>query len=117
MTSFSFALAGRLVRRRNRIILRGMSFADIIDSLVFFGGLFIWVLFLPQILLLLREKHARTNSLLLTGGSLALQLLLLAQALLRENWPSAFVMGMSVLGNAIIVVLILYYRRFPGGEK
>lgn len=72
---------------------------------------------LPQILLLLREKRAQTNSLFLTGGSFALQLLLFIQAVLRFNWPSAFVMGMSVLGNAIIAVLIIYYRRFPNGRK
>ncbi len=94
-----------------------MSFVGIIDSLVFLGGLFIWILFFPQILLLLKEKQANTNSLFLTGGSLVLQILLLIQAILRLNWPSAFVMGMSVLGNLVIVVLVLYYRRFPGGRK
>jgi len=94
-----------------------MTLMNIVDSLVFFGGFFIWVLFLPQVLLLIKEKQARTNSLFLTGGSFALQLLLLFQAVLRENWPSTFVMGMSVLGNAIIIVLIIYYRRFPGGGR
>ena len=94
-----------------------MTFAVIIDALVFVGGLFIWVLVLPQILLLLKKKQAQTNSLFLTGGSFALQLLLFVQAVLRLNWPSAFVMGMSVLGNAIIAVLIIYYRHFPDGRK
>jgi hypothetical protein len=53
----------------------------------------------------------------LTVGSLILQLLLFIQALLYVNWPSAFVMGTSVLGNAIIAILIVYYRRFPGEHK
>jgi uncharacterized membrane protein len=94
-----------------------MSFLHIIDSLVFISGFFIWVLVLPQILLILKKKQAQTNSLFLTVGSLVFQLLLLTQAVLWINWPSAFVMGTSVVGNAIVTVLILYFRRYPGGRK
>ncbi len=94
-----------------------MTLLSVVGGLVLVGGFFIWLLVLPQILLLLREKRAQTNSLFLTCGSLGLQLLLFLQAVLRLNWPSAFVMGMSVLGNAIITILIVYYRHFPGGKS
>jgi len=94
-----------------------MTFLQVIDALVFISGFFIWLLVLPQILLLLKKKQAETNSLFLTVGSMLFQLLLLVQALLWLNWPSAFVMGTSVLGNGVVAFLIVYYRRYPGGIR
>ena len=94
-----------------------MTFAETVDFIVLVSGFFIWLLVLPHIVVLLKKKRAETNSLFLVFGSMAFQTLLFLQAVLWGNWPSAFVMGMSVLGNAVVAALILFYRRFPGGLR
>lgn len=92
------------------------TFVAIIDTLVVVAGFLIWLLFIPQIRLLLRERQSRTNSIYLTGGSFLLQSLLLTQVVLYQNWPLAFVQTMSLTGVTVMLALILYYRRFPGGR-
>ncbi len=93
------------------------TFASIIDTLVLVSGFLIWILFVPQIRLLLKEKQSRTNSLFLQWGSLLIQICLLIQVILRSNYQLAFVQAVSIVGVTITLILIHYYRRYPGGRK
>lgn len=93
------------------------TFAAFIDTLVLVSGFLIWILFVPQIRLLLKEKQSRTNSLFLQWGSLLIQICLLIQVILRSNYQLAFVQAVSILGVATTIVLIHYYRRYPGGRQ
>ena len=90
--------------------------SSVIDTLVLVCGFGIWVFFIPQIRLLLKEKESKTNSLSLMWGSFVIQTLVLIQVLLRENWPLVFVQAMSLTGVTITLILIHYYRRYPGGR-
>lgn len=92
------------------------ALSRIIDILVVVSGFFIWILFVPQIRLLLREKESKTNSLILLCGSWAIQALILAQVALRANWPLLFIQAMSFIGVSITLYLVHYYRRYPGGR-
>jgi hypothetical protein len=87
-----------------------------VDWLVGLSGFFVWILFIPQIKLLLEVKESRSNSIwasVLSGG---LQMLILLQALLNSNWALFFTTTVSVVFVAIVLVIILYYRKFPGGR-
>jgi len=89
---------------------------EIVNWLVVTGGLFTWVLFIPQIRLLLKTKRSDSISLGMTWGSFALQALILLQSLLLQNWFLSFTMGTSVTFLTITNVLIHYYRKYPGGK-
>ena len=92
-----------------------LSIAEVVDWLVVMAGFFTWVLFVPQIRLLLKEQDSRSISLVTVGGSLVLQSLIFIQSILKENWPLAFAMGTSVICLIIIVLMICYYRKYPRG--
>ena len=89
----------------------------IMDSLVVLSGFVIWLLFIPQIKLLISVKESKSNSLWASGLSWGLQVLILFQAILYANWSLVFAMGASVFFLTILILVILYYRRFPGGRK
>ncbi len=93
-----------------------MTFIEVIDWLVGISGLFTWLLFVPQIKLLLTVKDSQSISLLMIWGSWILQVLVLIQSILHETWSLAFTMGVSVLFLTITNCFVWYYRRFPGGS-
>lgn len=93
------------------------AFESVINWLVLISGFFIWLLFVPQIRLLLKHKEAQTNSLALLWGSFVIQVLVLIQVALQANWQLAFVQAVSISGVTITVCLVHYYRRFPGGRR
>lgn len=93
-----------------------LSFVETIDLLVGVLGFFTWVLFLPQIKLLIKEKSSKSISLGMTWGSWGIQVLILTQSLLHQNWSLALTMGVSVVFLTITNALIHYYRFFPGGR-
>ena len=88
----------------------------LLNWLVGISGLFTWVLFVPQIRLILRLKREDTISLGMTWGSWVLQALILAQSLFLQNWSLSFTMAVSVFFLTITNVLIHYYRKYPGGR-
>lgn len=93
-----------------------LSFIEAVDLLVGVLGFFTWALFLPQIKLLIKEKSSKSISLGMTWGSWAIQVLILLQSVLHQNWSLALTMGVSVIFLTITNALIHYYRFFPGGR-
>jgi uncharacterized protein with PQ loop repeat len=69
------------------------TFAEAINWLVGIGGFLSWLLFVPQIRLLTREKISTSISLWLIWGSWVLQGLILIQAILQGNRPIIIAMG------------------------
>jgi len=94
-----------------------LSITQAIDWLVGVSGLFTWLLFLPQIKLLISLKDSKSISLGMTWGSWVIQVLILTQSILYETWTLAFTMGVSVLFLTITNGCIHYYRTFPGGRR
>lgn len=90
---------------------------EVINWFVGISGLFTWILFVPQIRLLLKVKRSDSISLGMTWGSFALQALILIQSLLIQNWYLSFTMGISVLCLLITNIFIHYYRKYPGGRS
>lgn len=90
---------------------------QVFDWLVATAGLFTWMLFLPQIKLLIKVKDSRSISLGMTWGSWGLQILILIQSLLHQNWSLTFTMSISVFFLSITNGCIHYYRKYPGGKK
>jgi uncharacterized protein with PQ loop repeat len=88
----------------------------VIDWLVATAGLFTWILFFPQIRLLLKVKDSRSISLGMTWGSWILQTLILVQSILHHNWSLALTMGVSVVCLTVTNAIIHYYRKYPGGR-
>ena len=86
------------------------------DWLVATAGLFTWLLFLPQIKLLIKVKDSKSISLAMTWGSWVLQIFILTQSVLHQNWTLAFTMGISVSFLSITIGCIHYYRKYPGGK-
>ncbi len=93
------------------------SVTQVIDWLVATAGLFTWILFFPQIKLLIKIKDSRSISLGMTWGSWVLQSLILTQSVLHQNWSLALTMGISVLCLTVTNVIIHYYRKYPGGRN
>ncbi len=91
------------------------KFEMIVDGLVVVAGFIGWIVFLPQIELLWEMKKADTISLGMVWGSFALQAILFIQGILKKNWPVVFMMSTSLICLCIILVLIYYYRQWPGG--
>lgn len=89
----------------------------VVDWLVASSGLVSWALFYPQGKLLVKRKNSDSLSLASAWGSWVLQLLILIQAWLRENWALVFTMAMSVVCLGVVIFLIHYYRYYPGGKQ
>jgi uncharacterized protein with PQ loop repeat len=94
-----------------------LTITQAIDWLVGVTGLFTWLLFVPQIKLLISIKDSKSISLGMTWGSWVIQVMILAQSILHETWTLAFTMGISVLFLTITIGCIHYYRAFPGGRS
>ncbi|MCA9358047.1 hypothetical protein KC902_02175 [Candidatus Kaiserbacteria bacterium] len=92
------------------------NITQVVDWLVATAELFTWLLFLPQIRLLIKVKDSKSISLGMTWGSWILQVLILTQSILHQTWTLAFTMGMSVFFLSITIVCIHYYRIHPGGK-
>ena len=91
-------------------------FRTTVDWVVVGAGFISWVVFLPQIQLLLRVKRSDSVSLGLLWGSVALQSLALLQLVLRENWQLSVMYVVGLFCLAIIIFLVYRYRKYPGGK-
>lgn len=94
-----------------------MNLETVVDFLVVIAGLVGWVVFLPQIQLLLLIKRSDNISLGMVWGSFAIQSTILFQGILKENWPLVLVMMTSLICLSVILFLIYRYRKWPGGNK
>ena len=92
------------------------TFAKIVSILVVVVGFTSWIVFLPQIKLLLKLREATSISLGLVWGSSIMQLIMIVHAIIGKDWPLVFALSTSLMCLLIIVVLIYYYRKFPGGR-
>lgn len=94
-------------------------FREVVAWLVATIGLSGWVIFLPQIRLLLRVKKADSISLLLIWGSFAMQATVLTHVLIQKviDWKLSVVFFTSLACHIIILILIHRYRKWPGGKK
>ena len=79
-------------------------------------GLFGWIMFIPQIRLLLKAKEAKSISLGLIWGSFVAQSIIALHAVLQRDWHLTFAIATSLTCLAITLFLIYYYRRYPGGR-
>ncbi len=93
------------------------SIKEMTDWLVGVSGLFMPILFIPQIKLLVETKESYSLSLLTIFGSLVIQTLIILQALFKVNYQLAFVQIISIGCMLVIAVTVLYYRRWPGGRS
>ena len=93
------------------------TFREIVAWLVAMIGFVSWIIFLPQIRLLIKVKTADSISLLLIWGSIVMQTTILLHILIQEviDWKLSIVFFTSVVCLSILLVLIYYYRRWPGG--
>lgn len=97
--------------------LEGVAFVGfMVDTLVMGAGFITWVLFLPQIRLLYTAKRSDTLSLGTVYGSFSVQTLVFIQALLKGNWQLAFLQGTSMFFLVIVIIMVHWYRRWPGGR-
>jgi len=94
-----------------------MSIISLFDTLVLISGFFVGVIFIPQIRLLLKVKESTS----LSAGSLwltwILQTVVLIQILLHANYQLAFMQSVSLAGVSIELILLYYYRVYPGGRN
>ncbi len=93
-------------------------FREIVAWLVAVIGFTGWIVFLPQIRLLLKVKKADSISLLLVWGSVAMQATILIHILIQEivDWKLSVVFFTSIACQIVLLTLIYYYRRWPGGK-
>ena len=91
-------------------------FREIISWMVVSIGFVSWVVFLPQIKLLLKEKEAKSISLGLVWGSFGMQLIMFTHTTLKKDWHLTFALGTSLACLIIILVLIYHFRKYPGGR-
>ncbi len=91
-------------------------FRNVVNWLIAASGLFMWVIFIPQYRLLLKVKDSKSISFATNGMSWVLQALIVIQAMIYRNWSLLFVTGVSLFCLSILCVMILYYRKFPGGK-
>lgn len=89
----------------------------LINYLVAASGFIVWILFVPQILLLHRTKDSISISLWSLWISWALQILIVIQGALLANWSFVFATSVSITGVSIEIAMVYYYRSFPGGRK
>jgi len=76
-----------------------------------------WLIFLPQIKLLFKNKEAQSISLGLIWGSLGMQATILTHTILKKDWPLVFAITMNYICLIVVLILIYYYRKYPGGRK
>ena len=88
----------------------------VIDILMICIGLGSWVMFLPQIRLLWKVKEAKSITLWLVWGSFASQVVVLIHSLLQRDLLLTFAMATSLICLVIVLVMIYYYRKWPGGR-
>ena len=91
-------------------------FRNIIALMVVGVGFVGWSVFLPQIRLLLKEKEARSISLGLVWGSFAMQVIIFTHTTLQKDWHLTFALGTSLICLVLVLALIYYYRKYPGGR-
>lgn len=91
---------------------------EVVAWLVVMIGLVGWTVFLPQIHLLIKAKKAESISLGLMWGSFAMQTIILTHILLQPiiDWRLSIIYFSSLACHTIILFLIYYYRRWPGGH-
>lgn len=92
------------------------TFSQVIAWLVVGTGFFGWLVFIPQIRLLLKVKESRSISLGLSWGTFGMQAIILMHAILQKDWHLTFAVGTSLTCLAIMLSLIHYYRKWPGGK-
>ena len=89
---------------------------QVIGWLIVGASFCVWMLFLPQIKLLYEVKKAESLSLVTVYGSLGIQTLIFLQAILKFNYQLAFLQSMSMTSLVVVIVMVHYYRKVPGGR-
>ena len=89
---------------------------QIVSWLVVGIGIFGWIVFVPQIRLLLKQKEARSISLGLIWGSFFMQAIICAHGIIEKDWSLVFAMATGLVCLSIILILIYYFRNWPGGR-
>ena len=95
------------------------TFREVVAWVVFLIGIGGWVVYIPQITLLIRKKESGAISFGLLWGSVAMKLTILLHLLIqiKVDWRLALVYSTSIVCLAILLQLTYRYRRWPGGRK
>ncbi|HLX54634.1 MAG TPA: PQ-loop domain-containing transporter [Aquella sp.] len=88
------------------------SFINIIEFIVGIGVFINAILFIPQIVKLIKWKSAESISLLTFIGFDIINMLLVIHGLIRHDNILFFGYMLSVVANSFIVTLIIKYRYF-----
>lgn len=76
-----------------------------------------WMIFLPQFRLLKKVKDSRSISTGTVWGSLTLQLLILTNSIFKHNWQLTMALCTTITCLVIMLPMIYYYRKWPGGRQ
>ena len=89
---------------------------EILAWLVTVIGLMGWVIFLPQISLLLKVKKSDTISAGMLWGSFIMQIIILTHILLKPDidWGLSIVYFTNSACAVVLLSVVYYYRRWPG---
>ena len=90
---------------------------EVSANLVMGASYLTWSLYLPQMKRLSRVKDSRPFSLLSIFGSYALNVLVCANAFLNENRQLFFLQLTIIAFQSLLISMIVYYRRRPGGRR
>lgn len=90
---------------------------EVVAWLVAASAFIVWLLFLPQIRIMYKVKRADSISLGTVGGSFSIQSLIFMHAILNYDYRLAFLQSTSMFFLCIVIIMIIYYRKFPEGRK
>lgn len=90
---------------------------EVVSWLVAVSGLFMPILFAPQIRLLYREKVSNSLSLSTVWGSVIIQGFVALDAYFKDNDKLMFLQIVSMICLCIIIIQAIYYRQYPGGRR
>lgn len=90
---------------------------EIVGWLVFTTGFVSWMIFIPQIKLLLKVKESKSLSKTTLWSSLTINTIILSHAILQKDWRLAFPITAGMACMIPLLILTYYYRRHPGGKS
>ena len=93
-------------------------FRTIISWLVVLIGLTSWSAFIPQIMLLLKTKEAKSASVCFFWISIGMQIIVLTYLMIQLIIDWKLVLGYipCIICQVVIISLTYYYRKWPSGR-
>ena len=94
-------------------------FREVIAWLVAASGIMCWIVFVPQVRLLIKIKKSDSISTGMLWGSFGIQMLIMIHLAMQSpiDWRFLSSYIMSFIGLLVVMYFVYYYRRWPGGRK